>query len=152
MKSIPNLLYNKTHLNLSPPIYIGIGLKKGVSQTTITTGIEELLITYNLENHQIVTIATIDHKASEPGLLSFCQLHNLPLKTFTSAQLKNVIVPHPKTNINELIGTPSVAEAAAILAASEINNIDKLNIELLVPKQIFKLPETQEMITLAVAF
>ncbi|MDD1469344.1 cobalamin biosynthesis protein [Dolichospermum sp. ST_sed5] len=60
--------------------------------------------------------------------------------------LNNVFVPNPSNTVTKLMGTYSVAEAAAILAASEITSEE---ITLLVPKQIFRL--LGEAITVAVA-
>lgn len=127
-------------------LWVGIGCKKGISQQLINSAIKEVFQEYQLIYSQIAGIATIDKKASEIGLLEFCKLEKLSLKTFSAEVLNNVFVPNPSNNITKLMGTSSVAEAAAILAASEITSEE---ITLLVPKQIFRL--LGEAITVAVA-
>jgi cobalamin biosynthesis protein CbiG len=97
--------------------------------------------------NEIAGIATIDKKASEIGLVEFCDLENLPLKTFSSEFLNNVFVPNPNHSITKLVGTSSVAEASAILAASEITSGE---ITLLVRKQIFRFQDNGGALTLAV--
>jgi cobalamin biosynthesis protein CbiG len=56
--------------------------------------------------------------------LEFCNLEKLPLKTFSAELLNNVFVPNPNNTITKLVGTSSVAEASAILAASEITSTE----------------------------
>ena len=127
-------------------LWVGIGCKKGISQQLINSAIKEVFQENQLIYSQIAGIATIDKKASEIGLVEFCKLEKLSLKTFRAEVLNNVFVPNPSNNITKLMGTSSVAEAAAILAASEITSEE---ITLLVPKQIFRL--LGEAITVAVA-
>jgi cobalt-precorrin 5A hydrolase len=134
-----NMKYKKT-------LWVGIGCQKGISQELIKTVIKKVFEEYQLLYIEIAGIATIDKKALEIGLIEFCNLENLPLKTFSAELLNNVFVPNPNNNITKLMGTSSVAEASAILAASEMTSEE---ITLLVPKQIFRLPEAA--VTVAVA-
>ena len=129
-------------------LWVGIGCRKRVSQQLINTAIKQVFQQYQLIYSEIAGIATIDKKASEIGLIEFCNLEKLPLKTFSSELLNNVFVPNPNHSITKLVGTSSVAEASAILAASEITSAE---IILLVPKQIFRLPEEMGTVTIAVA-
>jgi cobalt-precorrin 5A hydrolase len=138
----------KTELLSTQPYWIGIGCQKGVSQQLIQTAVEAILQAYQLNLSKIAGIATIDSKISEPGLIAFCDLHNLPLKTFASQILATVTVPNPTITVKNSVGTPSVAEAAAVLAASTFNTG---NAHLLVPKQIFRLPEAAAAVTIAIA-
>ena len=129
-------------------LWVGIGCRKRVSQQLINTAIKQVFQQYQLIYSEIAGIATIDKKASEIGLIEFCNLEKLPLKTFSSELLNNVFVPNPNHSITKLVGTSSVAEASAILAASEITSAE---IILLVPKQIFRLPAEAGTVTIAVA-
>lgn len=127
-------------------LWVGIGCQKGISCELISTAIKRTCQTYQLAYTDIMGIATIDIKASELGLREFCRVHNLPLKTFTAEVLAGVSVPNPGKRITETLGTPSVAEAAAILAASHHTS----EVSLLVPKQIFRLPGQVGVVTVAV--
>lgn len=128
-------------------LWVGIGCQKGISPHLVDTAIEKIFQQYQLVNHAIAGIASIDTKASEFGLREFCRVHNFPLKTFTAEMLAGVCVPNPRKMITETVGTPSVAEASALIAASQMNS----EVKLLVPKQIFRLPGEVGAVTLAVA-
>ena len=129
-------------------LWVGIGCQKGISQQLINLAIKKVFQENQLIYNEIAGIATIDKKASEIGLLEFCNLEKLPLKIFNAELLNNVFVPNPNNTITKLVGTSSVAEAAAILAASEITSTE---IMLLVPKQIFRLSGEAGTVTVAVA-
>jgi cobalt-precorrin 5A hydrolase len=136
-------VHNLEHIKI---LWVGIGCQKGISQQLINLAIKKVFQENKLIYSQVAGIATIDKKASEIGLIEFCNLEKLPLKTFSAEVLNNVFVPNPNNNITKLMGTSSVAESSAILAASEST---ATKITLLVPKQIFRLPG--ESLTLAVA-
>ncbi|WGV23286.1 cobalamin biosynthesis protein [Halotia branconii] len=136
-------------------LWVGIGCQRGSSQELIAAAIEQVFQENQLDQSAIAGFATIETKASEVGLIELCRLGNLPLKTFAASILSTVCVPNPNKITNEKVGTPSVAEAAAILAASsfppDVIGKQKLKVKLLVPKQIFRLREQLGTITLAVA-
>ncbi|BAZ29368.1 cobalamin (vitamin B12) biosynthesis CbiG protein [Cylindrospermum sp. NIES-4074] len=131
----------------SQVLWVGIGCQRGISSQLIDQAIEKVFLEYQLADYAIAGFATIDAKASEVGLVEFCRLRSLPLKTFSAESLRTVLVPNPAKIVQETTGTPSVAEAAAILAVSEC----ALEVKLLVPKQIFRLPGQAGTITVAVA-
>jgi cobalt-precorrin 5A hydrolase len=140
-------------------LWVGIGCKRGTSWELMDWAIEQVFRENQLFQSAIAGIATIDTKASEVGLVELCHLRNLPLKTFSAQILRSVCVPNPGTVTNHKVGTPSVAEAAAILAASQLTsltafpftNIEELRVNFLVPKQIFQLQGQPGAVTLAVA-
>ena len=140
-------------------LWVGIGCKRGTSWQLIDRAIEEIFRENQLFPSAIAGIATIDTKASEVGLLELCRLRNLPLKTFSAQILRSVCVPNPATITDRKVGTPSVAEAAAMLAASQLTSltvfpftsIEELRVRFLVPKQIFQLQGQPGAVTLAVA-
>lgn len=99
-------------------LWVGFGCQSGVSYHLIAAAINQVFLENQLDKKAITGIATIDTKASEPGLVEFCSLCKLPLKTFSAEMLAKVAVPHPSEIIAAKVGTASVAEAAAILAAS----------------------------------
>ncbi|MCC5652433.1 cobalamin biosynthesis protein [Nostoc sp. XA013] len=140
-------------------LWVGIGCKRGTSWQLIDWAIEQAFGENQLCQSAIAGIATIDTKASEVGLIELCNLRNLPLKTFSAQILRSVCVPNPATITDHKVGTPSVAEAAAILAATQIPlltashfyNTEALGVKFLVPKQIFQLKGQPGAVTLAVA-
>ncbi|MBN3939898.1 cobalamin biosynthesis protein [Nostoc sp. NMS9] len=140
-------------------LWVGIGCKRGTSWQLIDRAIEQVFRENQLFPSAIAGIATIDTKASEVGLVKLCRLRNLPLKTFSAEILRSVCVPNPATITDDRVGTPSVAEAAAILAASQLTSltvfpftkIKELRVKFLVPKQIFQIQGQPGAVTLAVA-
>ncbi len=106
---------------------------------------------YNhLASGAIAGIATIDLKADEVGLVELCRARNWPLRTFPSAVLCSVSVPNPSAVVEAEVGTPSVAEAAALYAARGLAVDSKPN-TLVVSKQIFRSEGQPGAVTVAIA-
>jgi cobalt-precorrin 5A hydrolase/precorrin-3B C17-methyltransferase len=118
-------------------LWVGIGCERGTSRQLIETAIQQVCRSNHLAESAIAGIATIDIKADEVGLVELSREgfanakgeRALPLRTFSAEVLRSVNVPNPSAVVEKEVGTPSVAEAAAILAAQSQT--------LLVPKQIF---------------
>lgn len=98
-------------------LWIGIGCERGTSQALIETAIAEVCRVNHLSQLAIAGVATIDLKADEIGLIDTCKAHQWPLRCFSAEQLKHIEVPTPSDVVEQAVGTPSVAEAAAIAAA-----------------------------------
>ncbi len=111
-------------------LWIGIGCERGTSAQLIEKAIQQVFQEHQLTENAIAGIATIDIKSDEVGLVELCQKRNLPLKTFSSDILSKISVPNPSKVVEKEVGTPSVAEAAALCAAQCQT--------LLIAKQIFK--------------
>ena len=100
-------------------LWVGIGCKRGTPHDTIAAALTHVFVAYGLVETAIAAIGTIDHKVSEVGLVEFCRDRQLPLLGFSAAALRAVTAPHPSAIAHRTVGTPSVAEAAAILAYQE---------------------------------
>ncbi|MBD2777578.1 cobalamin biosynthesis protein [Iningainema tapete] len=140
---------------ISPQLWVGIGCVRGTSQQIIEMAIGQVFRDNQLLGSAIAGFATIDTKRNEVGLVQFCQSRNLPLKFFSADVLCTVSVPNPNLVVGESVGTPSVAEAAALCAVSFRNPVSQRNrvsveVRLLVPKQVFRF-SAQGMVTVAVA-
>ena len=122
-------------------LWLGIGCERGTSGELIEQAIDETCRTYHLASEAMAGIASINLKADEIGILEICQRRNLVFKTFDAQQLNQVDVPTPSDVVQQEVGTPSVAEAAAILAGEN----------LLVSKQIFKADALGGAVTIAIA-
>ena len=59
-------------------------------------------------------LATVDLKADEPGILEAAADRGWPLVTYPAELLAAVAVPNPSEVVRAAVGTPSVAEAAAL--------------------------------------
>lgn len=122
-------------------LWVGVGCQRGTSKALIEFAIAQVFQAHNLPESSIAGLATIDTKANELGIVEFCRARQFALKIFSSDQLNSVSVLHPSTIVQSKINTPSVAEAAAILAAGL----------LIVPKQIVRKPGESGAVTVAVA-
>lgn len=119
-------------------LVVGVGSARGVSGTTVATTISQLGHAGELDLRAIRAFATIDLKADEQGILDAVEDHgfwaddNLPLLTYPASELSEVDVPNPSKVVLDEVGTPSVAEAAALRAATDLAEGGR--VELLVPK------------------
>lgn len=66
---------------------------------------------------EVVAVATVDRRAQEPCLVALASSRGVPLRTHAAAALAAVAVPSPSDVVARHVGTPSVAEAAALLSA-----------------------------------
>ncbi|MEG4270991.1 MULTISPECIES: cobalamin biosynthesis protein [unclassified Microcoleus] len=102
-------------------LWVGIGCERGTGRELIETAIKQVCRAYHLAESAIAGIATIDTKSGEVGLLELCQARNWPLQTFAADILSSVEVPNPSNIVVKQVGTPSVAEAAALCAIELIS-------------------------------
>jgi cobalamin biosynthesis protein CbiG len=105
---------------------------------------------YGLAETAIVGVGTIDRKANEPGLLALCRDRGWQLRFYAAECLNQVEIPHPSTLITSHVKTPSVAEAAALLAAGSNQDLATA-VTLQVGKQIFHLAGQPGSVTVAIA-
>lgn len=132
-------------------LWVGVGCRRGTSRRVVETAIAQVCQSHHFAQGAIAGIATLDIKADEVGLLELCEAHDWPLKTFPSEVLKSVAVPTQSTVVAQEVGTPSVAEAAAIVVAQGLNYPGETCNFLLVPKQIFRLEGESGAVTVAIA-
>ncbi len=135
-------------------LWVGMGCERGTPRGVIEAAVADTLRRHHLAEGAIAGLASLDLKADEAGLLEFCGDRHLPLLTFSAETLRAVPVPTPSAVVESEVGTPSVAEAAAILAASRTCQRDRQPqtfAPLRVSKQIFRLPDYPGAVTIAVA-
>lgn len=113
------------HVTLHPPSLVaGVGASTNAPPDEVAALLREALAAGGLAPESLHEVATIDRRAGEPAVVAL----GLPVRAFTSAALAAVDVPNPSTIVEAAVGTPSVCEAAALLAAGE-------GAELVVPKR-----------------
>jgi len=105
------------HCRWHPPsLWVGMGCERGTSLELLERCLSEALASQGLAMEAVAGLASAERKADELALLQLAELHNWPLRCFSSAALKMVPVPNPSPVVEAELGTPSVAEAAALLA------------------------------------
>jgi len=100
-----------------PSLWLGMGCERGTSLSLLERCIDTTLAELNLAPEAVAGVATADRKADEPALLDLAQRRGWPLRCFPAEQLAAVAVPNPSAAVAAELGTASVAEAAAQLAA-----------------------------------
>jgi cobalt-precorrin 5A hydrolase len=96
---------------------LGIGCRKGVSARQIEKLVDEAMRSFSLYPEAIAQVATIDLKKEEPGLLEFCRSRELPLVTYSAAELKAVPGRFSSSGfVAEITGVDNVCERSAVLA------------------------------------
>jgi cobalt-precorrin 5A hydrolase/precorrin-3B C17-methyltransferase len=100
-----------------PSLVVGVGASRGVTAAEVGALIDDALAGAGLSPRSVRLAATVDLKADEEGLLEAVRRRNWQLAFFPAADLAAVPVPNPSETVRSATGTPSVAEAAALLAA-----------------------------------
>lgn len=129
-------------------LWVGIGCERNTPRSVIETAIQTACQTAHLAEAAIAGIATIDLKADEVGLLELCHDRHWPLRCFPATELQAISVPNPSEVVAAEVGTPSVAEAAALLASQSTTQPQPT---LRVTKTIFRLPDQPGAVTVAIA-
>lgn len=111
---------------------VGAGCDRGASLAAVEEAMDQALAASHLDRKDVAAVATIQNKKDELCLLELTTKLGLPLTLFAAEQLARVQVPHPSEQVWRHVGTPSVAEAAALLAAQ--GNLQ----DLLVPKWCYR--------------
>ena len=98
-------------------IALGLGCDRGTPATTIARCIDEALALANATLADVQAVASIDLKADEIGLAEVASANGWVIRFYAAAELAVVAVPNPSETVRKYTGTPSVSEAAALLAA-----------------------------------
>ena len=115
MSNLPTIFYIPRVLS------VGIGLAHQAEPAKIIWS----EIYGDLSGHQrlltkaIREFATIDLKADEPVVKLLQEEEGYPVTFYTAEQLAAVSVPTPSQTVADHVGTPSVCEAAALLASDQ---------------------------------
>ena len=100
-----------------PCLWLGIGCERNTSLALLQRLVDTSLAGAGLAPEAVAGVASIDRKGDETALLQLVQQRGWPLQLFSADQLAAVTVPNPSAAVAAEMGTASVAEAAATLAA-----------------------------------
>jgi cobalt-precorrin 5A hydrolase/precorrin-3B C17-methyltransferase len=110
-----------------PSLVVGIGASRGAPAAEVLDLIDAALAGTELSPLSVRHLATVEAKADEPGIRQAAGDRGWPVVTHPAAALATIAVPHPSEIVRSAVGTPSVAEAAALAGDDRA--------ELLVPKR-----------------
>ncbi len=98
-----------------PSLVLGLGASRGVSAQEVLQLVDQTLLTAGLSVASVRGAATVEAKRDETGLVQACAERGWPLTFHAARDLAQVDVPNPSDEPLKVLGTPSVAEAAAAL-------------------------------------
>ena len=125
---------DREYLQLIPRnITIGIGCRRGVSFTKINKAITRALEITNLREASIKSLATIDLKVDEAGILTYLENKKLKIDIIARDQIRkeeaNLKGISRSEFVEKTVGVPGVCEPAALISSN--------NGKLLLPKTKF---------------
>jgi cobalamin biosynthesis protein CbiG len=97
-------------------ITIGIGAVSGVSADEVLAAVDAVLPRAAVG----VRLATLASRAAEPGIAAAAARRGWPLTGHDAAELATVRVPSPSPRVAAVVGTGSVAEAAALVGGGSL--------------------------------
>jgi len=103
-----------------PSLVLGVGASRGVSASELLGLIDRTLTGAGLSAGSVTGLATVDAKASEPGIIETAALRGWPVTAYPAELLARVEVPNPSAAPLAAVGTPSVAEAAALTSGDDL--------------------------------
>ncbi|MCA2218812.1 cobalamin biosynthesis protein [Jidongwangia harbinensis] len=118
-------------------VVVGVGLRSGAAVADLADLVGAALLSAGAPPAAVAALATLDRRAAEPAVRQLAARHGWPVIGCAAGDLDGVAVPGD-ARVRRAVGTGSVAEAAALLAAGP-------GAELLVPKT------TGRAVTVAVA-
>lgn len=104
-------------LRLIPKIlHLGIGCRKKTPKEQIILQVEKVMKQCGLDWRALASVASIDLKQNEAGLLEFCQAYQLPFHVYSADQLQKVEGTFtPSSFVGTITGVDNVCERAAAL-------------------------------------
>ncbi|WP_406079923.1 precorrin-3B C(17)-methyltransferase [Micromonospora sp. NBC_00858] len=111
-------LDERTAVLRPPSLVAGVGASRGVPAAEVAELLHRVLAEAGLSPASLRCLASADVKADEAGIQSTADALGVPLVTWPAARLAAVDVPDPSEVVRAAVGTPSVAEAAALLGTS----------------------------------
>ncbi|MEU3935264.1 precorrin-3B C(17)-methyltransferase [Streptomyces sp. NPDC029044] len=103
-----------------PTLVVGVGASRGAPLEEVLGLVEESLREAGLSVASVAELATVDAKAEEAGIVGAARRLGVPLVTYSAGELAGVDVPNPSDAPLAAVGTPSVAEAAALVGGGEL--------------------------------
>ncbi|MFD8739219.1 precorrin-3B C(17)-methyltransferase [Streptomyces sp. NPDC059618] len=103
-----------------PSLVVGVGASRGAPVEEVLGLVEDALREAGLSVRSVAGLATVDAKSEEPGIVGAADRLGVPLLTYGAGELAAVTVPNPSGAPLAAVGTPSVAEAAALIGGGEL--------------------------------
>jgi len=96
---------------------VGVGCRRGVDGEMVLEAIRGVLAKRGLAAASVGVLATAEVKRHEPGIGFAARTLGVDVRFYPEGELGAVAVPTPSKTVKRRVGTKSVCEAAAMLAA-----------------------------------
>jgi cobalt-precorrin 5A hydrolase/precorrin-3B C17-methyltransferase len=103
-----------------PSLIVGVGCSRGASAEEICVLLRRSLKEAGLSVRSVASLASVEAKADEEGLLEAGRRLGVPVRFFAAEELAARAVPNPSGVVGRAVGTPSVAEAAVLASGAEL--------------------------------
>lgn len=114
---------------MRPHLALGLGCDRGTPEATLRQAVDQALAQAGATRADVAAVASITLKADEAGLLALCYAEGWTPVFHAPDVLARVAVPNPSETVRRHTGTPSVSEAAALLAAGRADEMRALVVE-----------------------
>lgn len=99
-----------------PHLVVGVGTSRNCPPEELAILVDQVLARAHRHPLSVRAIASVDAKSNEPAVLALAASMGVPLQCFPAPTLATVTVPNPSDHPMQAVGTPSVAEAATLVA------------------------------------
>ncbi|MBK1649890.1 precorrin-2 C(20)-methyltransferase [Rhabdochromatium marinum] len=96
-------------------VTLGVGCDRGAALETVAHCVDAALA--QLDAPQVQMLASVTQKQDEPAIQALAAARGWPLHFYPPAELAKIPVANPSETVRRVLGTPAVAEAAALRAA-----------------------------------
>ena len=103
-----------------PSLVAGVGCSRGAGAGEILALLGRSLEEAGLSEKSVASLASVEAKSDEAGLLEAARRLGVPLRFFAAGELSSVEVPNPSPVVRDAVGTPSVAEASVLASGAEL--------------------------------
>jgi cobalt-precorrin 5A hydrolase len=118
MRNLPKVAAGRYVIWRPRHLVAGVGCSSGASADEVESLLRSALAECDCALGSVGTIATLDRKLQEPGVVELAARLQANLVGYSAAELAQIAVPSPSEEVRQAVGTPSVAEAAALRAAT----------------------------------
>lgn len=110
--------FEKTLLLIPRILHLGVGCKRNTPAENIRRAVQSVLEGANLSPRAIASVASIDVKRDEAGLIEYCASENLPISFYSAEELRSLPGSFTPSNfVQNTVGVDNVCERAAMRAA-----------------------------------
>lgn len=108
-------------------VHVGLGARKGVTQAEVAAAVATCLEDAGIDPRAVVTLASIDLKKQEEGILAYSYESGVPFVTYTAEELRTVEGAFAGSSfVQSVTGVANVCERAAAYAAGRSGHAEVL--------------------------